>query len=182
MTQKLTGWGALALLAIAIAWLAFSPYWTLSVLKTATEERDAAVINEHIDYPLLRESLKSELLANMRKEMAERSVQMEDTGPNMFGSNMEQLGLVFVNGMIDTIVRPESVEALIERAKQQNQVADAKVAPDKVRSEDDFVVDRTGLKSFEIRDKKTNAAILFNLDGFTWKIVGARTPKQPANS
>ena len=51
MTRKLTGWGALALLAIAIIWLAVSPYWTLSVLKTAVDERNAAVINERTISP-----------------------------------------------------------------------------------------------------------------------------------
>ena len=183
MIQKLTGWGALALLGIAILWLAFSPYWTLSVLKSAIEDRDAEAINVHIDYPSLRDSLKSGLRVNMEAELARQKALTGNTpgAPELFGGNMSEMAMAFGNGMIDKLVRPESVENLVERAKSQSQPAEptGSSKSEDAAAEGDYSVDRTGLTSFEISDGKNNAALLFNLDEFTWKITGVRMPKPP---
>jgi uncharacterized membrane protein YvbJ len=59
---------ALIVIASSTLWYFESPAWTLKGMKDAAQSHDADALNAYIDYPALRESLKSELMARMMVE------------------------------------------------------------------------------------------------------------------
>lgn len=58
----------LIVIASSMLWYLESPAWTLKGMKDAAQSHDADAMNGYVDYPALRESLKSELMARMMVE------------------------------------------------------------------------------------------------------------------
>ena len=98
---------ALALLGIGLALYAWaSPYFFLRSLQKAILEGDRARFERMVDFPRLREGLKSQLQAHLLKSVEEEAKQ------NPFAS----LAYLFVAGMVDplvdALVSPEGLAAL----------------------------------------------------------------------
>ncbi|WP_448569392.1 DUF2939 domain-containing protein [Thermus sp.] len=98
---------ALALLGIGLALYAWaSPYFFLRSLQKAILEGDRARLERMVDFPRLREGLKSQLQAHLLKSVEEEAKQ------NPFAS----LAYLFVAGMVDplvdALVSPEGLAAL----------------------------------------------------------------------
>lgn len=171
-TRRKIGWIAVALGIIAMLWLVMSPYTTLYTLQRAAKEVDAETLNAHIDYPRLRESLKGQMMA----------AAMRASGPNDLGVGGEALAAAIGGQMIDTMVRPETVTALIQRAHNQQQRGNASANKNgenlnqRLSGERTYNYDRTGIKSFEVSDTDDRAAGLFELQGTRWMLVGVRLP------
>lgn len=98
------------LLVAAVLLLVFylvSPYWSLYRMRQAVEKNDAVYVSDHVDFPLLRESLKATFKAEMAKEVAK-----ED------GDGFEALGAAFgammIGPMVDALVTPEALIAMMQ--------------------------------------------------------------------
>ena len=110
MSRKLIGWIAIlfVILLPVSAWV--SPYWDLYRLRTAVAERDAETVSAHVDFPALRESLKGQVMTGV-----ERAIAPGDDNP------LARLGAavaaVAVNPMIDAMVSPAGVMAMLETGK-----------------------------------------------------------------
>jgi hypothetical protein len=101
-------------LALGAYWY-WSPYIALREMREAARTADAAAFNAHVDYPKLRESLKSQLSAMMRRELAASSGGSEEAqaGAELGG----MLGLALVDSMVDGFVRPETVMLAMKRGE-----------------------------------------------------------------
>ncbi|MFC5549505.1 DUF2939 domain-containing protein [Massilia aerilata] len=101
----------LAVLAILVAagvaayWY-WSPWLAMRELRDAAVAADAARFNEHVDFPRVRASLKSQFSARMQRDPA-------DAGNNL-GS---LLAGVLVDKLIDTAVRPETIMFAMREGK-----------------------------------------------------------------
>ncbi len=161
-TQRTVGVTALVMGLIAAIWLAASPYYTLYQIKSAIDDRNAQALNEHVDYPALRESIKGELNAQMMAKVK------EEGGPNAAASVM---GMAFASGMIDTMLRPETIEMLLEQQA-------AKIAEASKDNEGSYEIRRTSIGRFEVAGTNDNMteemSIQFELQGFTWRVVGLK--------
>ena len=89
------------------------PYYTLIELAQAIQSGDARAINQMVDWGLVRTSVKAQLqadLENIPKSAAER----ENPAFAAFGNT---LALTFVNSLVDKMLTPEGLTALIQGAR-----------------------------------------------------------------
>src|SRR5689334_10694172 len=96
--------GFVVLLAVLIAsfWY-WSPILAVHQLQRAAESRDADAVNEKIDYPALRESMKGQFNARLAGAMGQ-----QQANGNPFAAFGTVIGTAMVNQMIDALVRPET--------------------------------------------------------------------------
>ncbi|QBQ97421.1 DUF2939 domain-containing protein [Paraburkholderia pallida] len=102
---------AIAVAAVAIVAAAgygyASPYIALNHLKAAADARDAAALDEYVDYPALRVSLKQQIgeMLQRRIEAAHASNPLQ-----LFGA---VIGSVLIGPLVDAYVTPDGVAALL---------------------------------------------------------------------
>lgn len=90
----------LVLLAALAAWWYFSPYLAMRELQNAAQERDVQTIEQRVDFPRLRESLKAQLGAAMTGSL-------RSTPDNPFSGLAASVGGAMVSGVVELLVRPE---------------------------------------------------------------------------
>jgi hypothetical protein len=105
---------AIGAVALALAvWVAASPYLFSGQLRTAARSGDRLKMEEMIDFPRVREGLKSDLKLLVISEM-DKSMADEGTDNSPFAVGLAQLakGLVgaMMDGMVDQTVSPASLE------------------------------------------------------------------------
>ncbi len=105
--KKIVFAGALAAVALVTS-VAVSPYVALHGMKTAVQEKDADALSDYVDFPALRENVKGQLLAHMSNEMD--SPEMKS---NPFANMGKALGMAMVGTMVDKLVSPAGVVALL---------------------------------------------------------------------
>lgn len=106
-----------AIVAIAGYWY-WSPYVAMWQLRSAAQSRDVPAFNEHVDYPMVRESLKGQfsiIFANKLGKSDGSGNAIAGVGA-AFGAT---LGMVMVNRFVDAMVRPE----ILMRAMQLGQLS-----------------------------------------------------------
>lgn len=167
-----TGLAVLALVG-GIGWGFASPYVALASMRSALDANDAAAVSERVDFPELRDSIRTQLTAY---------------GNAMTGGTgrTQDLGVAMVVGMglsaLDQYVSPQGVEMLMQARTQQSNRAAAtnRPAPSEGMPEE-WSMERTGLTSFALRAKDGKAAGvagIFTLDGTTWTLSGLDIPQE----
>lgn len=126
MPRKLIGWIAIlfVILLPVSAWV--SPYWDLYRLRTAVAERDAETVSAHVDFQALRDSLKGQVMTGVQRAIAPG----DDNTLARLGA---AVAAVAVNPMIDAMVSPAGVMAMLETGK----VRLARPAPREEGGQDD---------------------------------------------
>ncbi|MBY0237885.1 MAG: DUF2939 domain-containing protein [Burkholderiaceae bacterium] len=114
------GIGVLALAAFAYA----SPYFTLHQIKNSLADKDADALSEHVDFPALRENVKGQVMAMMSARMS--GPEMKD---NPFAAMGQALGAAMVGPMIDSMVSPAGVVALMRNSASRSSSAGETKAP-----------------------------------------------------
>ncbi|MGY8527010.1 DUF2939 domain-containing protein [Paracidovorax citrulli] len=89
-----------------------SPYWTIYQMRSAIEKRDSDKFSSYVDFPALRESLKAQLLLSLQDKM-----EGPDMKENPFAGLGHMIGLAMVNTLVDTMVSPAGVMALMAGEK-----------------------------------------------------------------
>jgi len=97
---------AAVLLAGVAAYWYWSPYLAMRELRAAAVAADAVRFNERVDFPKVRESLKSQFSARLHQDTA-------NAGNNL-GS---LLAGVLIDKLIDTAVRPETIMFAMREGK-----------------------------------------------------------------
>ena len=113
MNKKLVvGLAAAAVAAFAIAW-AVAPVFAAQALIRAARAGDADRIEQLVDFPALRESLKDELTTELAAHMRR--------DPRMADSTLGGLGMLLapmlLSGAIDATVTPEVVAQMVTTAE-----------------------------------------------------------------
>jgi len=98
---------AALLIVMMVAYSYASPYVALKRLRAAADARDAATLNEYVDYPALRISLKEEA-----GEMLKRRIGAEHSSNPLllFGA---AIGAALIGPLVDAYATPEGVAALL---------------------------------------------------------------------
>ena len=97
---------AAVLLAGVAAYWYWSPYLAMRELRDAAVAADAGRFNERVDFPKVRESLKSQFSARLQRDSA--------SAGNNLGS---LLAGVLIDKLIDTAVRPEAIMFAMREGK-----------------------------------------------------------------
>ena len=108
----MTAIGALTLIIVSLlGYVAAGPFITMYQIKKGIVKADSEVLNENIDFPSLRENLKSQINAHMVKKMA------SDLKGNPFAALGMGLASKFTDGMVDSLVSPAGLSTLLEGEK-----------------------------------------------------------------
>lgn len=182
----------LVLLAGAGYWY-LSPFLAVRQLQEAAQRGDAEAFNAHIDYPRLRESLKTQLTALLAQKLG---------APKDGGSPLSALGNVIgsslVNPLVDTMVRPETVMAAMQNGRlgrgASEPVPPAPPAPGSAPADNPapepnkarWIIERQGasrITAYAVdpaRPEKPNSerlGLVFERSGFAdWKLTDLRLP------
>jgi hypothetical protein len=168
-----------ALAAVLVAGVAaywyWSPYLAVRELRNAALAADAGRFNEHVDFPRVRDSLKSQFAARMHRDTA---------GPE---SNLGSLlAGVLVDKLIDTAVRPETIMFAMREGKFKIEKGEAHEGGQDA-SEHEKTVWRSERQGFDTilfhaeRDggagRKDSMALVMQRQGFAdWKLIDIRLP------
>lgn len=116
--------GLLALLAALAAYFG-SPFFALSGLQQAAKTGDRDQLEEKVDFPAVRESLKAQFNTKIMTEM-QNSPEMKD---NPFAALGLALAPVIVERAVEAYVTPESIAALVKGQKPDVSETPANAAP-----------------------------------------------------
>jgi hypothetical protein len=130
-----------------------NPLLAASSLRSALADGDGNKVVEMIDFPALREDLKSDLDAALSKD----------------DPMARALGGAMMTGVIDNMVQPKSVAKMVSAAASSS-------TKDKVQDNplNDFSF-RFGLRRFVLTVNTENGpvSVVFAPQALSWKIVGA---------
>lgn len=96
-----------AIVTVAGFWY-WSPFLTVRELQSAAQKRDASAFNEHVDYPALRESIKSQYSGRLADKFGNAADSGNDFAKlgTAFGNI---IGKAVVSPIVDALVRPETI-------------------------------------------------------------------------
>lgn len=106
---------ALALLALALAYVVATPWITVYRMKTAIEQHDAPALAAHIDLPSVRQSLKDQINGRVQRDLSGGS----GTAGNPLATFGTALAGLFVDKLVDATVTPAGIADLMEGAAPQ---------------------------------------------------------------
>ena len=175
MNKKLVvGLAVVAVAVFAIAWAA-APVFAAQALIRAAKAGDADRIEQLVDFPALRESLKDELTAELAAHMRR--------DPRLAESNLGGLGLILapmlLSGAVDAAVTPEVVAQMVVTAEAPDPAVRDQPEPGDDRDADDIhqAWGYHDLNAFAVtltdRDHPDQrlALILERRGLFTWKLA-----------
>ncbi|VVD94009.1 DUF2939 domain-containing protein [Pandoraea cepalis] len=93
-------------LVVVLGLLFGTPYYTLWRARDAADARDATALSSYVDYPAVRESLKTSL-------HDELSRQMDKQRGNAFGALALALGGWVSDRVVEALLTPEAVAAML---------------------------------------------------------------------
>lgn len=176
---------ALLLAAAGIAgYWHYSPYLTLNAMRKAAEQKDFQAFNERVDYPSVRESVKSQLSAKLAGQLE------SDANEGQSRKSFKALGAAFAmalaNPMVDAVVRPEFVMATLTKGEIEvvpGEVKEAVGVAEPRKAKPKWVFDRQGPNRLAAyaRDPgnpdEVKAGLVFERSGFAnWKLTELRLP------
>ncbi|MFM0511407.1 DUF2939 domain-containing protein [Paraburkholderia sp. RL17-373-BIF-A] len=95
---------------VVIAALGFAyatPYIALNNLKRAADARDAQTVNQYVDFPALRESLKEQVAGLLTRRLGAHS------NGNPLAAIGAMIGVALIGPLVDAYATPDGVAALL---------------------------------------------------------------------
>lgn len=158
----------LLLLLGVVFWL--SPYWSVAGMARAARAGDAELLSDYIDMPRLKESLKSQALVAAGAEVRKPKT-------NGWEAVGIMLGAVMIDRVIDGMVTPETLAALLSQRLQdltasRLTITARLIASDKAHWDDD--------RTFRVYVDE-RAALTWRREGFTWRLTSVAIPMAKPN-
>lgn len=164
-----------ALLVFAGAgWLYFTPYRAVDKLQAAAEAGDTQALNEMVDFPELRTSLKSEVQGAVA-----RGIQRDG---GIFAALGSAVTGVVVDPVVNAAVTPEGISLLMKGRRPTDKDGestgddeswreDVKIAR-RYEAADKFVVQYRDRESGDER-----ISLVMQREGLRWRLAGVRFPR-----
>jgi nitrogen fixation-related uncharacterized protein len=159
-------------LVVAGLYLA-SPFWAVQSLRNAARDQDRDKLEQLVDFPSVRESMKAQMKAKMLKSFQE--------DPEMQGNPFAGLAMamapMMIDGMIDSFVTPEAMTAIMEKGKPGPFAEEPAATPTTATEDVEVEQAYSDLNTFNvsIKDKADAAsgstALVFKRTGlFGWQL------------
>jgi len=170
-----------ALVALLVAAYFGSPYWTIYQMRSAAQSGQGDKLAGYVDFPAVRESLKTQFTLMMNKSMAD-DPKLKDNPVAAFG---QMLAAAMVGPMVDRMVTPESLATMIASGKSTEAApppAKDGAPPTDPGKQPRIVREYEGLDVFKVSihapdDDKEAVALVLNRQGlFSWKLTSIRMP------
>jgi hypothetical protein len=159
--------------ALAVAaptgWYFGSPYLAMHQLKEAVKSGDRDELAERVDFPAVRESIKSQMKAVM---MAEVAKQKES---NPFSALGGMLAMAMVDPIIDGMVSPDGLKSMVDKGK-------VAAKPDQATSDQPdakWDISHRGFGKFTAKPENDDGRVpklVFKRDGLGWRLVDIEMP------
>ncbi|HEY7810710.1 MAG TPA: DUF2939 domain-containing protein [Allosphingosinicella sp.] len=164
------------LLAAAGTWYYVSPGMTVKAMVEAAQRNDEAAFSAYVDYPALREDMKSELTSRLQQE-----AKRDNSAEAKLGLAM---GMAMMNPIVDSMVSPKGMTtAFATLANQQKASKEGGGKQAKGSIPADPEIRRQGLNSFIVSGKDTpESGLVFARHGLGWKLSGVQLPPLPAKA
>lgn len=152
------------------AWFYFYPHLTVYEMQKAAKKKDISELSEHIDFPAVRESVRLAVRSYIRTETAK---QLQGGNPfALFGSSMADS---YIEPMVETLVSPEGITAIIQEVNPSAQVTQTKQQD----SQTEVNMGYESFNSFTVNvkaksDRIPDITLIFSRNGFEWKLSGIR--------
>jgi hypothetical protein len=172
-------------IALFAAWLFATPYLTLRSIHSAAKNKDVAALSQYVDFPALKESLKTSL----RSKIAQTLSKAHSDNPygNILGAAGSRLALQLVDPLLDAALTPEIITELLQGQGRASSASAANHAdrPLSVIFPDKEIAVSRGYESFgrfavTLREKdsgKEIATFILTRQGlFSWKVSGVNLP------
>ena len=155
---KWTAFIAALLLGSCLGWYFYSPIYTLNQMKSAAQANDSDRFSSYVDFPALRESMKSQIMAQLIAESNKRP------GVGALGL---AIGSSLMGPVIDGLVSPAGIRAaFIARQREPSQAT-------AVFNQPDPVIQHRSLSEFAVKSKdRRQGAMIFTRNGLSWKLSG----------
>lgn len=98
----------LAVVLLVFAWVAAGPYMTIRAIQSAVQTQDAGELAEQVDFDSLRASLKAQMVDELIRKAG------ADVQSNPFGAIALTMATGVVNGLVDGIVNPVGLTAVMQ--------------------------------------------------------------------
>ena len=170
-TRALTAGAAGVLLVVAATSFA-SPWWTLHNLRAAVDRRDADGVSAQVDFPALRDSVKSQLLGSIARDT-------DNAGGNPFAAIGKAFARAVADPVVDAIVSPEGVAAMVEHGKVSigRPTRDATTSAEPPQRKPHYALHYRGWRHFAV-SAEDGGSFVFRRDGlWTWKLAGIELPR-----
>lgn len=171
MSKKAIGAIVAILVLIAAIYLG-SPYWAVHSLKAAAIEGNTDKLEGSVDFPAVRESLKSQFSAALMTKMTTDS-QMKS---NPFAGLGMMLMPAMVDRMVDTFITADGMAAMI-RGQKPGETKKVAEHPD-IQSTTEYVgLDRFRVRINNAKNDQPGMGFLLERRGFaSWKLVKVELP------
>ncbi|HEX7931483.1 MAG TPA: DUF2939 domain-containing protein [Paraburkholderia sp.] len=111
---------------VVIAALGFayaSPYIALNNLKRAADTRDAQTVNQYVDFPALRESLKQQVTGLLTRRLGAHA------NGNPLVAIGAMIGVALIGPLVDAYATPDGVAALLNGMPPRGEPGERPPAP-----------------------------------------------------
>lgn len=160
---------AVAALLIGGGAFAGSPYLAASNLKAAAVSGDADQIEANVDFPAVRDSLKSEMSAAMMQKL--------NSDPEMKDNPFAGLGMMMmpaiVDKAVDAYVTPDGIAAVIRGSKPNDAKGSDGSTNPKIEYDYEWVnADRFRVNLTNTQTQQAGLALIFERRGVvSWKLI-----------
>ena len=167
-------------------WFYLTPYITIREIKSAVAAKDSARLASHVDFPALKESLKTGFNAKLASE-----IRPEKDGNPLAAAGLA-LATAIVNPMVDALVTPENLATFMKGELPQADKGTEKTNPStpnpgtdtgtKPEQEVESSSSYEGFNRFVMTVKKKDSneeplGFVFTRQGlFSWKLSALRLP------
>lgn len=170
--------------AFLVAYFA-TPFLTVNALVSAAKTGDEAALEQHVDFPAFRDSLKDQLTGRLMAEVNENP----DVRNSGFGGLGMLLAPMVVDSAVDALVTAPTIAAMVSTGQEPDPTDIARSrTPEPIRE------DRDIRQSYAFRDLNTFVLGLTDADRpnqtlklllkrqglFGWKLSGIDLPKDRA--
>ena len=157
------------ILALGVTWYFASPWYTLKQMREAAQSNDADALSAHVDFPALREDMKSEIMAQLMVE-----AQNDESGMGALGTAMAS---AMVGPMIDGFVSPAGLRAAFIANRNRKEAQPKNKAAGAFDVSEDVEIERRGFDEFAVGSKsRPDGKMIFKRHGLGWKLSGVDLP------
>jgi hypothetical protein len=173
-SRVLIGIAAIIVMASVVA---LTPYWTVYRMRQAIDAKDAVTLADYIDFPAVRENFRGHIGAVMAKHLADE----KGGGQSALMLGLTGLMQASVNALIDSMITPESLAAMMAGSQQPKDLGAVMVG---VTEREKLYVqmkyetfDRFVVAYAEAPEARAQVVYLFTRSGLLgWKLSGFRLP------
>ncbi|WP_018607014.1 DUF2939 domain-containing protein [Uliginosibacterium gangwonense] len=172
---------AAALVVVLGAGFYATPYITVAQMRSAAQAKDADKLSRYVDFPALRENLKTTFNEKINAQIA----QSKDASP--FGALGAAVAGALINPMVDAMVTPQSLSMIVQGQQpkgekpQEEAIPAADAASKPEDSSTDVSMGYEGFDQFAVnikhKDSGEPVSLIFHREGLiSWKLAALRLP------